>query len=956
MFERYRKKLIKVLTSRVFVLSLVLTLLFATLVRRVFVLQIIHGQEYMDEYSLQIKKTKSFRGTRGNIYDSKGELLAYNRVSYTVTIEDTGSYKDRDEKNKMLNAIILKTIYLIELNGNRVDSHQFGVELRNDAYVFAEAGTRKLRFLADVYGYAKIDKLTDEQRNVTAEDLIKYMCSDPRYGYGIDQNKLDPATVLKLVTVRYQMSLNNYQKYISTSIAEDVNERTVAAIKENKVDLTGVDVSEQYVRKYNDAKYFSPIIGYTGDISTDEYEALIADGKDYDRNDVIGKTGLEQSLDEKLQGGRGEIELAVDNTGRVLSSKRTKTATAGQDVYLTIDRELQIATYKIIEEKLAGIIYSRLIDELEFDRRSVDDTFELKTPIGDVYYAFFDNEVLDMDHLWSKNAERNERSVASIIDRKAADQLASILKVMKDPGAKPYSSMSVEMQNYLTCMVDSVLDASAGIIVSMDIDQTDEMVRKWEKDESVNAYDYLNYLISKGWIDTAPLKSYLGKSSDYSDASQIYSAIIKYLADNAATNRSFRKIIVKYLIRRGDITGQQACMMLYEQGVLKTDDDYYADLSTEKISPYDFLRDQIRYLTLTPGQIGIEPCSASAVVTDVKTGKILACVSYPGYNNNRLSNIMDNAYYKRLSSMSSSPLYNKATQVRTAPGSTYKMMSSITGLTENAIDTDTMIYCRGEFTKVDPPTKCWVYPSGHGALDVVGALQNSCNYFFNTVGYNLGLKADGTYSSDLGIQKLREYARGFGLGEKSGIEITESQPKISDTASVPSAMGQGTNNYTTTQLARYVQTVANSGDCYKLTLVDHVTDSKGKTIDKSKAKAKNDLQKVKPEYWDLVHQGMRNAAMEGSAFMTLKSTGFEMAGKTGTAQQSAIHPDHGLFVGYAPYKEPEIAMAIRITNGYSSSHAAEIGCSITRYRFKLADERLLITGSASGNLATVHGD
>ena len=83
---------------------------------------------------------------------------------------------------------------------------------------------------------------------------------------------------------------------------------------------------------------------------------------------------------------------------------------------------------------------------------------------------------------------------------------------------------------------------------------------------------------------------------------------------------------------------------------------------------------------------------------------------------------------------------------------------------------------------------------------------------------------------------------------------------------------------------------------------------------------------------------------------------FKMAGKTGTAQQSRVHPDHGLFVGYAPYEEPEIAMAIRITNGYSSAFAAELGCEMTRYYFKLASPKTLLHGSASTNLSSSHGD
>ena len=224
------------------------------------------------------------------------------------------------------------------------------------------------------------------------------------------------------------------------------------------------------------------------------------------------------------------------------------------------------------------------------------------------------------------------------------------------------------------------------------------------------------------------------------------------------------------------------------------------------------------------------------------------------------------------------------------------------------------------------------------------------------VGYNLGLKSDGTYSSSLGIQKLRQYAKGFGFGDKSGIELTESPPKISDTASVPSALGQGTNNSTTSQLAKYVQTVSNSGKQYDLTLLASVKDPKGKTIKKNKAEAKNALKDVDDSTGEAVHKGMGRVVDETSPFMALKEKNFKMAGKTGTAQQSSVHPDHGLFVGFAPLEDTEIAMAIRISNGYSSTYCAGLGCEFAQYYFKLTDKKALINGMADNISAPSRSD
>ena len=274
-------------------------------------------------------------------------------------------------------------------------------------------------------------------------------------------------------------------------------------------------------------------------------------------------------------------------------------------------------------------------------------------------------------------------------------------------------------------------------------------------------------------------------------------------------------------------------------------------------------------------------------------------------------------------------------------------------LTEGVINGNSTVSCSGEFTKVTPSSKCWIYPGAHGALNVAGALQNSCNSFFYEMGYRLGTEEDGTYNSDLGTDTLAEYAQMFGLGETSGLEIAEAEPEISDEYAIQSAIGQGTNNYTVSQLNRYVTAVANRGTVYSLTLADRATDSAGNVVEDYQAEVVGTMDAVSESTWDLVQEGMERMVEHSSTFSGLD---FSMAGKTGTAQQSALHPDHALFVGYAPADEPEISVAVRITYGYSSSYAAEIGRDIARIYFEedAADE--IITGKAFVLGNAVSGD
>lgn len=382
-------------------------------------------------------------------------------------------------------------------------------------------------------------------------------------------------------------------------------------------------------------------------------------------------------------------------------------------------------------------------------------------------------------------------------------------------------------------------------------------------------------------------------------------------------------------------------MLLYDQGVLEQDEATYSALSSGTLRAYDFMINKISNLEITPGQLALDPCSGSVVITDVKTGETLACVSYPGYDNNRLANNMDTEYYAHLYEDMSRPFYNKATQQLTAPGSTFKPLTAIAGLEEGIVNSNYIVNCTGQFTLVTPGPYCW-NRSGHGALDVVGGITNSCNVFFSQVAYDLGKDADGNFNDSLGVEKLEKYANLFRLNEKSGLEIEEVSPKVSDADAIRTSFGQSTHNYTTSQLARYVTTIASRGTSYELSLFDKVTDEEGNIVEDYTPQIKGELD-VSGNTWDLVQAGMRGVARNNA---TLNSINLSVAGKTGTAQQETTRPSHGLFIGFAPYEDPEIAMAVRIANGYSSGNAVTVAKDILLYRYNLADESEIVTGTA----------
>lgn len=947
--DRIKEAIDYILQSRLVVLIVVFCLTSSVLVGRLFYLQIVKGEDYLENYELQIRRTKDIPATRGNIFDRNGELIAYNELAYSVTIEDTiPTDTDADDKNKILNEILDKVLTIVEANGDSViDS--FGIILDSAGeYQFAETNeTLRLRFVADVYGEPYVDDLTEEKREQSAGEIMHYLCSKR---YGLDDKNNDPAYILKMVNMRYAMGLNSYQQYLATTLASDVSTETAAAIMENQDSLTGVNITEDSLRRYPDGEYFASIIGYTGKISQEEYDALDSDEKKrYSLSDIVGKSGLEQSFDSVLKGEKGKQTFYVDNLGKVTDIVSTTDPKAGNDVYLTIDKDLQITAYKLLEEKLAGIVLSKLTNVLDYDPSVASDTKEIIIPVGDAYNAFIANGIIDLDHFGSQGAGTAEQAVYAAFTSKRDSVLSELSAQLTDPQAPAYRDLSDEMQAYMDYICDTVLKEYTGLLLSDEIDSQDETQIAWAKDETISLYTYLNYAISQNWVDTTKLGD-----SAYSSSEEIYQQLVTYLEEYLKEDSEFDKLLYEYLIKSGGITGAQICAITYEQGVLPMDEDAYYGLLNGTVDAYGWLYNKIETLEITPGQLALEPCSGGIVVTDPNSGDVLACVSYPGYDNNRLANTMDSAYYNKLNTGLARIFYNRATQELTAPGSTYKMVSATAGLEERVIDTGTTIYCNGVFDTVTPSPTCWIYPNGgHGSLNVVQAIQHSCNIFFYQVGYDLSLNADGDYDSDLGTDKLAKYAEMFGLGETSGLEIPEAEPHISDEYSIQSAIGQGNNNYTVSQLNRYVTAVANNGTVYDLTLVDKTTDANGKLIKDYEAAVDHTIDELSQTTWDSIHTGMEQVVASTASFNGLD---FTMAGKTGTAQHNELHADHVLFVGYAPAESPQISIAVRITYGYNSGYSAEIGRDIARVYFNRDAAQEVVTGSAADLGTGIAGD
>lgn len=923
LFDKLKENIISFFTSRLTILTFVFIFLGGVLVYRCFVLQIVHGQEYLDEFILQTEKTRDIASSRGSIRDRNGKILAYDELAYSVKIEDV--YENSSDKNKELNATIYKLIHIIEENGNHIIT-DFNIVLdENGDYTYNVTGTKLLRFLADIYGRKTIDLLSEEERSSTPREVLDYLGRKFSIGeYAVEGDKKSdfiagkgytPDEFLKMINIRYAMNLTSYRKYIGTTVAKDINEKTVAVIMENLYQLEGVSIVEDTVRRYNDSEYFAHILGYTGKIDSDELTNLNeadleagGSGDRYGSNDVVGKSGIEKSMESILQGTKGYETVCVDNMGKVISILDRQEAQAGNDVYLTIDSDLQIAYYKILEQHIAGILADKIVKAKEAPASSSGD---IKIPIYDVYYATINNSVIDITRFTEENAGETEIAVHEKYleyKSKVYDRLLEELQEKKTP----YNKLTLEYQNYQLHIVNNILRGS-GILNTELMDMNDPIQIAWSTDEVISLYEYLNHCIAENWIDVDKLQL----TQQYVDSEEIYNQICDYIFEALDKNLEFQKLIYRFMIKNDVISGRQICMILCEQNAIEIPEEDEQKLYEGAMSAYDFMMNRIINLDITPAQLALYPCTGSVVVTDVNTGEVLALVSYPGYDNNKMANSVDPEYYSKLLADKTSPMLNYATQYAAAPGSTFKMVTATAALLEGEITLNSKITCTGTYTQVTPSPRCWKH-SGHGSLDVTGAIQNSCNFFFYDMGYRFATQS-GTYNAQDGLDILEKYAQMYGLTEKSGIEIEESQPSVSDELPIPSAIGQGSNSFTAVGLTRYVATVANGGKCYDLTLLDHVEDTEGNILMHNEPQLHN-IVDMPIEYWNAIRLGMRKVA-EGKTY--LRDMPIAIAGKTGTAQQVSSRPNHALFVGYAPYENPEIAITVRIPFGYSSDYAAQ---------------------------------
>ncbi len=325
---------------------------------------------------------------------------------------------------------------------------------------------------------------------------------------------------------------------------------------------------------------------------------------------------------------------------------------------------------------------------------------------------------------------------------------------------------------------------------------------------------------------------------------------------------------------------------------------------------------------------------------DVSTGEILALCSYPTYN---LATFSED--FAALNSDSRSPFLNRAISGRYAPGSTFKVGVAVAALLEGVIDADTVIDAKGEYTyyaSSNYTPRCWLYLMNgdmHGEINVVEAIQESCNYFFYEVGRNLT------------IDKMNEYSRRFGLGEATGVELPEATgilagpdyrndnglDKWSPGDTLQAAIGQSDNLFSPLQITSYIATVLNSGTRYSAHLLHEVRTLAGEVVVSSEPEVLDSFT-ITEEIVSIVKEGMKGVMDNGSAASVFAGYEIPVGGKTGTAQVSKNKSDNAIITAFAPFDEPEICVTCIIEQGSGGTDAGYAVRDVFDYYFSVSKD------------------
>ena len=442
-----------------------------------------------------------------------------------------------------------------------------------------------------------------------------------------------------------------------------------------------------------------------------------------------------------------------------------------------------------------------------------------------------------------------------------------------------------------------------------------------------------------GYASTISAEEYETRKDTYSQNDIIGKTGIEYVFEEYLKGKNGTKQIDMAV--DGTITSEYTS----EEAVAGSDVVLTIDSNLQKITE-QALENNIK--KIASGGFGqrYDAKAGSCVVMNVKTGEILAMASYPNYNPADFIGGISTENWNKYNQDEAKPLMNKAMQNSYPPGSIFKMVTAIAGLESGAITRTEQINDTGLYRKYGLTWPCWYYTDyhrGHGLLNVSGAIEKSCNYFFYETGDRMG------------IETLAKYARYFGLGVKTGIELPSetagamATPEYAEQVGVTwtkgqtinASIGQGLDSFSPLQMTKYLAMVANGGKPIDVSIIKTIRKPDGTEASKEEinnfvnqklgiTEEQTEDLNINEQNLDAIRQGMKSVTSDttGTAYVRFRDFGIEVGGKTGSAEAGTDENGkdivHAWFAGYAPFDDPEIAVVVMVENGGHGNYTAEV--------------------------------
>lgn len=896
-------------SNRIVILSVIFAVLLFLLWRHLFIMQVVDQEHYISSEPDTYTSTITTQGTRGEIYDRYGRILAGNVYTWSLYYDSSDTPKDLNGLCHRISTLLAKYSVTTDLpfaiEYDAVHGIRYTSEYKNNAAL-------RILFLAEIYSKSSID-LTAAEKRTEAQEAFDYMRDTL---FEIPPDAYSTEEMLEIMRLRYAIYINRFTTENLIHVASRLPEEFRVTIREQQQDYPGFSCQTVESRYYPEGEAFSHILGYMGGIpetSLKEYQE-----RGYGVDDRIGRDGLEAVYESNLRGSQGRIEVTYSRlTDEEISRTVKQEPTMGNSVYLTLDKDMQNAVYNILRENVKTLLIEKIT--------GVSGENGSEYSAVDVLVSLVNNGAVHPQDIFDSPSPYAD-SFRKVYDAKSSAILNELRGAVMDPSylIADYDDELMEIYN---TWIETMRDAEG--ILSSDYRNSGIFYEQYKAGQK-SAHEFLEYCIYSNYVDLEQL----GLEHEM-DMNVVFPELINQELASLAESESYQRIVSGFILQDGLYGTREFLLLMYDLGELSNGDGSRTRLENGGINSEECLILKIQSDELSPSAIHLDPCSASTVITDTDTGEVLAIASYPSYDNNRFTQDAD--YNQAMMEDASSPLIFRALEEDRAPGSTYKLCTSITALECGVVTEGETIYDDYRFEYVhsaDKPTcfRTW----SHGDINIVEAIQESCNYFFYTMGYRLCEPVEEyDYEDATGLRKLASYAVDLGLATKTGIELSEAEPHTSTQDAIRSAIGQGTNSFTTANINRYTCTIANNGDVMNLYVVDRILDYKGDVVMKTVPVKDHDAD-VSLYTFSVVKQGMIQMAQNYPNLQVfMNGSGLTVAGKTGTAQEYNDRPDHALFTGYVDVDNPDITISVTIPFGGNSVAAVRTFVDLTQYYYSI---------------------